>query len=194
MKVRFFFRKLLVDLSERRRKVERRQREVQRTEVSGANVFVAGPCGVTVRQQVRRSAAFEIPDGGGDVAIREMNQAVATQNHVDARKLFACQVEQDKLRFVIRVELLVARDEIGNNVGADVVVDVELRVFHPVEITARRIEQRARADLAKKQRQLASQFCGARKVRSWTGYRLFIAPAVLLVKRRKRRCHVCAWR
>ena len=126
--------------------------------------------------------------------VREVNEAVATKNHVDAREFVACYVEECKSCLAVSVVFLIAGDEIGNDVCANVFLDAEMRFFHPVEVAAGSVEQRARADLFKKDRQLETQFRRARKTRSRTGYRLLVAPSVLGVERRKRRCHVRAWR
>src|SRR5687768_17156399 len=88
-KLPLLLRKLFPDLFEWRRKVERRQREVYWAEVSCAYVFVLAPRRVTVRQQIRRTASFEVFNRGGDVPVREMNQAVATQDHIRERKFVA---------------------------------------------------------------------------------------------------------
>jgi hypothetical protein len=54
------------------------------------------------------------------VAIRKMDQTVATQNHVDAWKFVASQIEQEKFSLIVAVEFAVTRDEIRDDVRADV--------------------------------------------------------------------------
>src|SRR5688500_10774141 len=95
-----------------------------------------------------------------------MDQAVATQDHIGARKFVTGEVKPQALRFVVAVKFAVACDEIGNDVCANVLLEVKLRVFHPVEVTARSVEKSAHPALLQQTGQLASQFCGARKAGS----------------------------
>ena len=69
---------LLLDLSNRRRKVEWRQKQVNVMKLSRDDVFIFRPRWIGVCQQERRSASFEIADRLGDVFVREVNETIAT--------------------------------------------------------------------------------------------------------------------
>lgn len=89
-------------------------------EVSGTNVLVLPPLAIRVRQKVSRSSAFEVPDCRRDVPVREVNKAIATQDHVNARKPVSGQVQQNELRPLITIKTSVPRDEFGNDIDANV--------------------------------------------------------------------------
>ena len=127
--LRLLFWKFFIYLPEWWWKVERRQQEVDVAEVSGTDVLVLPPLLIRVCQKVSGSTALEVPDRCGDVPVREVNETIATENHIGARKPVSGQVEQNELRPIVTIETLVPSDEIGNDIDAN--VSLERRAPYP---------------------------------------------------------------
>ena len=73
-------------------------------EISGTNVLVLPPVWISVCQKVSGSTALEVSDRRGDVPVREVNETVATQDHIGAWKFVSGQVEQSELRPIVAIE------------------------------------------------------------------------------------------
>ena len=94
-------------------------------EVSGANVLVLPPLAIRICQDVSGLSALEVPERRVDVAVGEVNEAIATENHIGAWKLVSRQVEQKELRPLAAIEILIPSDEFRNDVNANVLLERE---------------------------------------------------------------------
>ena len=111
----------------------------------------------------------------------QVNEAVATQHCVSRRQTVGHDVRAEKADPISGIEAFVPIDEIANDVHANVALQGAGEVLHPVEVTARRIEQRPDAVLLEKRRQLPSNRIGGRRSRPAARSGLGIAPEVLVV-------------
>jgi hypothetical protein len=82
-----------------------------------------------------------------------MDQTVAAEHDVGLRQRIRRQVEPHEAPYRVLVAA-VRRDELGDDIGPDIAVELERRLPHPLEIAARNIEQRASADAGQERRQL----------------------------------------
>src|SRR6185312_13797051 len=92
-------------------------------------------------QQVARAARPEVVEGPPDEAEGEVDQTVAAEDRVGLGKRIASQVEH--LEAPSRAAELrpVALDQRGDEVGADVEVEVQRRREDPVAVAAGSVEQ-----------------------------------------------------
>src|SRR5947207_3384119 len=139
-------RALLVDHRDRLRKRKRRELHVQRTPASGRDVSVSIAVDECGRHQISRAAALEIANRRVNIGEREMHERIATENEISARQFIGREVETAKLSRITRG---VFANESLDDIDAGV-LDIEIVEHepHPIEVAARRIENRFDLDIA----------------------------------------------
>src|SRR5947209_2871045 len=105
-----------------------------------------------------------------------MNEAVAAEDRVRLRYPVARDVEDDERFVCAPVKFSVALDEFGHDIRADILQAFQLDMTHPVEIPARRVEQRPSADALEQSRKRFPDDSRASKGRASAGDGLRIRP------------------
>ena len=110
-----------------------------------------------------------------------MNEAVPAQHRVGRGQSIDDDVRAGEADPIGAIESRVPLDQVADDVHADIAIERPGEVLHPVEIAARRIEQRPDAVALEDGRQLTSNGIGRGRAGPATGGRFRIAPQILVV-------------
>src|SRR5690349_2163854 len=167
---------LLIEDTERGREIEGRKSEIERAPSTARNVLVGALVGEHRREQKRRAAGSEVPKRIANLCKRQVGEEVPAENGVGLGKRIVDDIGEDELPPSRRTPPLVLRDDLTLDIDADVRLDAKLHVLHPVQIAARRIENRANAEILKEQRKAFPQLLclGERRSRAREGLRLVL--------------------
>jgi hypothetical protein len=89
-----------------------------------------------------------------------MKNDLAAEHRVNERQRINASIEDNKLMFLIRVPSYVTFDDFVDDIGANVMIQIERNFLHLIEVTAAKIEQRFDAEFRKHYWQsLAQRLC-----------------------------------
>jgi hypothetical protein len=103
-----------------------------------------------------------------------VEKAIPTEDQVDLRRDFTNDIEHDESPVLLGEAALIGFDHSGNYVSADILIDLEGDVAHPVKVTARRIEHGANSEFGNDLWQLLTKLSRVLETRTWPRARFSI--------------------
>lgn len=170
------------DNLERRREVEGFGLQVDRPEFSGLDVHICSSK-KSCSQQVEGAASLNVGERLEDCSVGEMDQTITAEDEVRLWQKVTGKVEVHKSagRGAIPGEQgIVVVDDVRHDVGADVKVNVQFDLPHPVHVAAGDVEKHTYAPPPDQLRKRCPDVGGSRERRSQARARLLGSPRTLM--------------
>src|SRR2546423_225626 len=107
-----------------------------------------------------------------------MNQAVAAQDQIDPRQGVITHIDSKKPAAEPGMQRGVLADQLDDNVAADVVDRRSFYQPHPIEVTARQIQNRVNAEIIEESFEAGPQDARSQDARAGPGSGLGISPGI----------------